>query len=1090
LLAAVWAVAFATQAPAQQLVLEDLLSGSTLGTQNGGSFVAGGWRVTGHNDNIWWHIPTLAHGAAEWDVRGLNPNESRAGMEDKAEIFHMYDYTFGNSDVNYNGGYRDNPYKHFVRKIGAIGGTTNALELVWQILPEYHEPDTPVLSWNPATNYHFREEWGPDGLGNSVLRTYRDGTLLRTTTVPGAWTPTGHSVRIAASPRSHIAPDAGAPIDAIFSNLRVWDLTVSEPPPPLPEPRTGDVSLNSHSLVDDQGEFLGLGASYFQALRRVKYDRARYRSDLDFLARRGFNYVRTLSMVGWYPAWQGREIAPVTFQNQNGQTIQGWSDYAQQLRDMIDIAYDEFGIRTQLTIFADAQLMPTEAARTAHMDGILSAIAGREHKVMMLEVANEYWQNGFADPQGTADVRAFGQYLADRTDVLVSLSSPPEGTIAGLERMYQNSAADIATQHFSRDTGGAEGGWRAVRDPWWVNSTTGVPPASSNEPIGPGSSVSSENDPIKLVAAAAYSWMSGLPMYVYHTNAGVFGATRFEDMAGVGNYRHLSKILPGDIANWPQRTEGKDTFAPFTTYANDQANRWWTEVPGATTGVVRHLSSVNGDQFVTLPIGILPGGVQIQPRQNMSLQVFNPLTGEVVAEMTPSANRPFTLVQGPHAYLIKGRYAGDRPASIDLDAVNDIDGLTHPRIGDGKTVAASIGGRSARTNENPAEDFYMYFAVADWLAYQANQPDLYVAVDYFDGPTGSLTLQYDSNTGDTLPAFYQNGGSITLAGTNTWKQHTFHLTDAYFGNRQNFGSDFRIFGGVGNTFYLDKVLVSLTEPTSPPETIAFTNFNEPPLDAASFTPGAGHTEMGFTTVSTPTSGQNPLAAVAESTTSPTSPIFSHRSVDAVTTFDTVNLAAYDDVSVSLIARVRDTVYEEGDRLRIYVTNGADEIDLLNETGPALDALIDLGYQTYFANLPDDWSQASLIMSSFSNSSAGSERFDLDNILFQGVLASLPDLAGDIDGDRDVDRADLALFVQHLGTSPNSVWATGDFNNDGKTTLADLSLLQSNFGRTAMSPSDTTPIPEPRTICLALAAILLAIFRHSTTGRSVATPIRR
>src|SRR5687768_3950505 len=111
---------------AQTLILNDPLDSSTLGTRAGGSFTGEGWRVTGHTNSIYWHIPTLSHGAVEWDMRGLNVNEGRAGMQDKAELFHMYDYTFGNADANYNGGYRDDPYKHFVRKIGTLGGATNA----------------------------------------------------------------------------------------------------------------------------------------------------------------------------------------------------------------------------------------------------------------------------------------------------------------------------------------------------------------------------------------------------------------------------------------------------------------------------------------------------------------------------------------------------------------------------------------------------------------------------------------------------------------------------------------------------------------------------------------------------------------------------------------------------------------------------------------------------------------------------------------------------------------------------------------------------------------------------------------------------
>jgi len=60
------------------LVLDDALQGGTTGTRSGGVFVAGGWQVTGKEDTIYWHLPTIAHGAAEFDVQGLLPNERRA----------------------------------------------------------------------------------------------------------------------------------------------------------------------------------------------------------------------------------------------------------------------------------------------------------------------------------------------------------------------------------------------------------------------------------------------------------------------------------------------------------------------------------------------------------------------------------------------------------------------------------------------------------------------------------------------------------------------------------------------------------------------------------------------------------------------------------------------------------------------------------------------------------------------------------------------------------------------------------------------------------------------------------------------------
>ncbi len=473
----------ACSASQADIILNEPLQGFTSGTRQGGAFVTGGWQVTGQMDTIFWHVPTVTHGAVEFDVRGLFPNESRAGMADKVELFHMYDHTWNHSDFSYVPGYRDNPFKHFIRKTGALDAAkVDSMEILWLIRPKYAEPDTARLSWAPDTTYRFREEWGPDQAGNTLLKLYRDGVLLLTTSAWGAWNPAGHSVRIAASPRRD--PAAGAPLGAVFSNLKVWDLSDG----------TNLVRLNGNSFCDQGGPFLGLGASYFQALRRARYDRARLHSDLAFLASRGFNYVRILSMV----SWEGLEIAPVTFTNRAGQVVQGWPDYWQQFRDLLDVAA-QHGLRVEVTIFAGAQhVMPAKSTRQAHLDGILANIAGREHQILHLEVANEAWQNGFPGPQGVADLRAFTQYLTDRTAVPVAITSPADTSDQGIISLYRGSAADLATVHFSRNSRTAEGGWLPVRAAYRAAHLPGVPPVSSNEPIGPGSSVSSENDPVKL----------------------------------------------------------------------------------------------------------------------------------------------------------------------------------------------------------------------------------------------------------------------------------------------------------------------------------------------------------------------------------------------------------------------------------------------------------------------------------------------------------------------------------------------------------------------------------------------------------------
>lgn len=156
---------------ADVLVLEDPLIGSTSGTRVGGSFTQEGWRVDGQYDSIYWHLPyTIQKGAVEFYIRGIRPNECRPGMQDKTELFHMYDYTYANSDTNYAPGYRDNPYKHFIRKTGCLDtAKTDSFELLLKIEDEYTEPDSSVMTWDENSTYLIREEWEPDGHMSSTL---------------------------------------------------------------------------------------------------------------------------------------------------------------------------------------------------------------------------------------------------------------------------------------------------------------------------------------------------------------------------------------------------------------------------------------------------------------------------------------------------------------------------------------------------------------------------------------------------------------------------------------------------------------------------------------------------------------------------------------------------------------------------------------------------------------------------------------------------------------------------------------------------------------------------------------------------------
>jgi hypothetical protein len=95
-------------------------------------------------------------------------------------------------------------------------------------------------------------------------------------------------------------------------------------------------------------------------------------------------------------------------------------------------------------------------------------------------------------------------------------------------------------------------------------------------------------------------------------------------------------------------------------------------------------------------------------------------------------------------------------------------------------------------------------------------------------------------------------------------------------------------------------------------------------------------------------------------------------------------------------------------------------------------------------------------------------------LFPTWSPTTPARPGDVDEDQDVDRADLAAFSQHFGTTTGSVWTTGDFNRDGRTSLLDLALLQVNFDPPLATPDAVEAIPEPGHVGFLGGALLLIL----------------
>ena len=70
---------------------------------------------------------------------------------------------------------------------------------------------------------------------------------------------------------------------------------------------------------------------------------------------------------------------------------------------------------------------------------------------------------------------------------------------------------------------------------------------------------------------------------------------------------------------------------------------------------MRNAGSRKGDRFVCVPIGIRPGGLQIEARQALELTAYDPLSGAVVASGRVQTGPAGHRAARPWALVILGR---------------------------------------------------------------------------------------------------------------------------------------------------------------------------------------------------------------------------------------------------------------------------------------------------------------------------------------------------------------------------------------------------------------------------------------------------
>lgn len=124
---------------------------------------------------------------------------------------------------------------------------------------------------------------------------------------------------------------------------------------------------------------------------------------------------------------------------------------------------------------------------------------------------------------------------------------------------------------------------------------------------------------------------------------------------------------------------------------------------------------------------------------------------------------------------------------ITLGATVSENGIT-ARAGDNADgfQTGTVAGSTYWQTDKTTGTTYFYMNVDDSYLNNNTNYNVEVIVNYFDAGNGKLVLQYDADT-----AAFKDAPLFEYGNTETWKTHTFNLSDAKFGNRTN-GADFRL----------------------------------------------------------------------------------------------------------------------------------------------------------------------------------------------------------------------------------------------------------------------------------------------------------
>lgn len=429
-------------------------------------------------------------------------------------------------------------------------------------------------------------------------------------------------------------PDISTPIDT-SGPIDPGPLPGSSPLPGFPNvpdasDTVGVVTASGRAVAVNGAPWLAIGATFFPAAWAWRNDRDRLRANLAYLAARGVDYIRCLAQVGPGQGWEDRTIDP--------RDPLWQASIAGVLEEAAAV-----GLRVQWTIFGNLDLSPTAAERRSVVVRVLDVARTYPTTIFAIEIANEPFGTGWTD---LAELRALAFVARSTSPFLVALGAAP--TEAESSSWNLDGPANALVVHLDRSQSGTCGMWRPARQPWEVQFYPSVPGLwLNNEPIGPQSSVNPDDDPWRLTAHAAVTWLAGGAAFVFHAGPGIrFGGAEDRRRGRAANFDELPAIdvalrgiatvrgvLPPDAPNWNPQNAHWPGY-PFESGPIVAAQ--------AADTLCRAYAITQGRTAFTIPIAI-GAAIPFVPKAPMQIDAIDLLSGQLVEAVFRQAGDPYVV---------------------------------------------------------------------------------------------------------------------------------------------------------------------------------------------------------------------------------------------------------------------------------------------------------------------------------------------------------------------------------------------------------------------------------------------------------------